>query len=201
MSSLIKISQLLLVISQQTLGFEQTLGKNHFGHITFDQDMPVINKWITCHPDCSSKNNISLEMNNEIKPFLEILDSRGNTYENYLVSSHGEGHELEVHYRSRNSSNEISQIIFRSDIENRFLETIIQSNNEVILKFDLLSDEKKEVIKKYGVWGKKSFLGKEFMGIVRTTFLINSKGKIHKIWSNVRVKDHAKEVFEEIKNI
>ena len=151
MSSLIKISQLLLVISQQTLGFEQTLGKNHFGHITFDQDMPVINKWITCHPDCSSKNNISLEMNNEIKPFLEILDSRGNTYENYLVSSHGEGHELEVHYRSRNSSNEISQIIFRSDIENRFLETIIQSNNEVILKFDLQNHLSEEDI--YGLGG------------------------------------------------
>ena len=42
---------------------------------------------------------------------------------------------------------------------------------------------------------------KKYMGIVRTTFLINSKGKIHKIWSNVRVKDHAKEVLEELKNI
>ena len=59
--------------------------------------------------------------------------------------------------------------------------------------------EKLFVIKKYGVWGKKSFLGKKFMGIVRTTFLINSKGKIHKIWSNVRVKDHAKEVLSELK--
>ena len=39
------------------------------------------------------------------------------------------------------------------------------------------------------------------MGIVRTTFLVNSKGKIHKIWNNVRVKDHAKEVFEELKKI
>ena len=39
------------------------------------------------------------------------------------------------------------------------------------------------------------------MGIVRTTFLINSKGKIHKMLSNVRVKDHAKEVYDEIKNI
>ena len=39
------------------------------------------------------------------------------------------------------------------------------------------------------------------MGIVRTTFLINTKGKIHKIWNNVRVKDHAKEVFEELKNL
>ena len=69
------------------------------------------------------------------------------------------------------------------------------------LKFNLLSDEKLLLIKKYGVWGKKSFLGKKYMGIIRTTFLINSKGKIHKIWSNVRVKDHAKEVLEELKNI
>ena len=69
------------------------------------------------------------------------------------------------------------------------------------LKFNLLSDEKLSLIKKYGVWGKKSFLGKKYMGIIRTTFLINSKGKIHKIWSNVRVKDHAKEVFEELKKI
>jgi len=69
------------------------------------------------------------------------------------------------------------------------------------LKFDLLSDEKLLVIKKYGVWGKKSFLGKKYMGIIRTTFLINSKGKIHKVWSNVRVKDHAKEVFNELKSI
>ena len=65
----------------------------------------------------------------------------------------------------------------------------------------MLSDEKLSVIKKYGVWGKKSFLGKKFMGIIRTTFLINSKGKIRKIWSNVRVKDHAKEVFSELKKI
>ena len=69
------------------------------------------------------------------------------------------------------------------------------------LKFDLLSDEKLSVIKKYGVWGKKSFMGMKFMGIKRTTFLINAKVKIHKIWSNVRVKDHAKEVFEELKKI
>ena len=68
------------------------------------------------------------------------------------------------------------------------------------LKFDLLSDEKLSVIKKYGVWGMKSFLGKKYKGVIRSTFLINSKGKIHKIWSNVRVKDHAKSVVEELKN-
>ena len=69
------------------------------------------------------------------------------------------------------------------------------------LKFNLLSDEKLTLIKKYGVWGKKSFLGKKYMGIIRTTLLINQKGKIHKIWSNVRVKDHAKEVLAELKKI
>ena len=44
-------------------------------------------------------------------------------------------------------------------------------------------------------------MGKEFMGIIRTTFLIDKKGKIIKIWKNVRVKDHAKEVLDFLKNI
>ena len=69
------------------------------------------------------------------------------------------------------------------------------------LKFDLLSDEKLIVIKKYGAWGKKTFLGRNYMGIIRSSFLINPKGKILKIWSNVRVKDHAKEVLAELKKI
>ena len=81
------------------------------------------------------------------------------------------------------------------------IESHLKFKKKYKLKFDLLADEKINVIKKYGVWGKKFFLGKSYMGIVRTTFLINSKGKIHKMWSNVRVKDHAKEVYEEIKNI
>ena len=69
------------------------------------------------------------------------------------------------------------------------------------LKFNLLSDEKLVVIKKYGAWGKKKFLGKSYMGIIRSTFLISSKGKLIKVWSNVRVKDHAKEVWAELKKI
>ena len=81
------------------------------------------------------------------------------------------------------------------------IESHLKFKKKYKLKFNLLSDEQLSVIKKYGVWGKKSFLGKKYMGIVRTTFLINLKGKIHKIWSNVRVKDHAKEVLEELKNI
>ena len=81
------------------------------------------------------------------------------------------------------------------------MESHLKFKKKYKLKFDLLSDEKLSVIKKYGTWGIKSFLGKKYKGVIRSTFLINSKGKIHKIWSNVRVKDHAKSVFEELKNI
>ncbi len=63
------------------------------------------------------------------------------------------------------------------------------------IKFDLLADEEIKVLKKYKVWAKKKFMGREFMGIVRTTFLIDKKGKIIKIWYNVKEKDHDKEVL------
>jgi thioredoxin-dependent peroxiredoxin len=69
------------------------------------------------------------------------------------------------------------------------------------IKFDLLADEEIKILKKYKVWGKKKFMGREFMGIIRTTFLIDKKGKIVKIWNNVRVKNHAKEVLETLINI
>ena len=69
------------------------------------------------------------------------------------------------------------------------------------IKFDLLADEEIKVLKKYKVWAKKKFMGREFMGIVRTTFLIDKKGKIIKIWNNVKVKDHAKEVLDTLENI
>ena len=68
------------------------------------------------------------------------------------------------------------------------------------IKFDLLSDVELNILKKYKVWAKKKFMGREFMGIVRTTFLIDPNGKIVKIWDNVKVKDHAKEVFDTLKN-
>ena len=57
------------------------------------------------------------------------------------------------------------------------------------------------MLKKYKVWGKKKFMVREFIGIIRTTFLIDKKGKIIKIWDNVKVKDHAKEVLEFLKNL
>ena len=69
------------------------------------------------------------------------------------------------------------------------------------IKFDLLADEETKVLKKYKVWAKKKFMGREFMGILRTTFLIDKKGKIINVWENVKVKDHAKEVLETLRNL
>ena len=69
------------------------------------------------------------------------------------------------------------------------------------IKFDLLADEDLKVLKKYKVWGKKKFMGREFMGIIRTTYLIDKKGKILKVWDNVKVKDHAGEVLKTLQDI
>ena len=73
--------------------------------------------------------------------------------------------------------------------------------NKYKIKFDLLADEELTVLKKYKVWRKKKFMGREFMGIIRSTFLIDKKGKIIKIWDDVKVKDHVKEVLETLKSI
>ena len=81
------------------------------------------------------------------------------------------------------------------------LKSHIKFKNKYKIKVDLLSDENLKVLKKYKVWGKKKFMGREFIGILRTTFLIDKKGKIIKIWKNVKVKDHAKEVLETLKDL
>ena len=64
------------------------------------------------------------------------------------------------------------------------------------LVFPLLSDEKKEMIKKYGVWKEKSMYGKKYMGIERTTFVIDEKGVIARIFPKVKVDGHVGEVME-----
>jgi len=72
------------------------------------------------------------------------------------------------------------------------------------LKVTLLSDVEKKVIKAYGKWGKKKFRGKEYMGVTRSTFLIDPDGNIGHIWPKVSVKGHAedvKQVLEEIKGL
>ena len=66
------------------------------------------------------------------------------------------------------------------------------------LRFPLLSDESKEVIKAYGVWKEKSMYGRKYMGIERTTFIIDKKGKIAHIFQKVKVEGHTEEVIEKL---
>ena len=67
------------------------------------------------------------------------------------------------------------------------------------LKIILLSDPEHQIAESYGVWQLKKFMGKEYMGIVRSTFLIDPHGEIKQIWSNVRVKNHVETVLEQLK--
>jgi len=64
------------------------------------------------------------------------------------------------------------------------------------LSFPLLSDEKKEVLKAYGVWKEKSMYGRKYMGIERTTFVIDERGTIAHIFPKVKVEGHTKEVLD-----
>jgi peroxiredoxin Q/BCP len=64
------------------------------------------------------------------------------------------------------------------------------------ITFPLLADADHEVAEKYGVWQQKSFMGRKFMGIVRTTYLIGPDGKVRKRWDNVKVDGHTDEVLD-----
>ena len=68
------------------------------------------------------------------------------------------------------------------------------------LSINLLSDPDNQVIEAYKVWRLKKFMGKEYMGVVRSTFLISPDGKIAHVWDKVRVKAHAEKVLSELKN-
>ena len=65
------------------------------------------------------------------------------------------------------------------------------------IKFPLLADTDKEISQKFGVWGKKNFMGREYMGVLRSTFLVDEKGKIFRIFPKVKPAGHSKEVLEE----
>ncbi len=80
-----------------------------------------------------------------------------------------------------------------------------QSHKKFIEKHDLkiilLSDTSKEIIKKFGAWGIKKRYGKEYEGIIRSTFLISPEGEIVKEWKNVRVNGHVEKVLEKLKSV
>lgn len=64
------------------------------------------------------------------------------------------------------------------------------------LPFTLLADENHQVCELYGVWGRKKFMGREYDGVFRTTFLIDREGKVTKVFNNVQPQGHSKEILE-----
>lgn len=66
------------------------------------------------------------------------------------------------------------------------------------LKIILLSDPEHKIIEKYGAWQLKKMYGREYMGVIRSTFIINPEGKIEKEWKKVRVKNHVEKVKQEL---
>ncbi|MFA9290250.1 MAG: thioredoxin-dependent thiol peroxidase [Solirubrobacteraceae bacterium] len=64
------------------------------------------------------------------------------------------------------------------------------------LPFNLIADSDKSICKLFGVWGSKNFMGREYEGITRTTFIINEEGIIEKVISEVKAKNHAKQILE-----
>jgi len=69
------------------------------------------------------------------------------------------------------------------------------------LPFTLLADDEHRICETYGVWGKKKMMGKEYYGVLRTTFIIDSQGIIRKVFENVKPSEHSEEVLAAIKNL
>ena len=66
------------------------------------------------------------------------------------------------------------------------------------LPFRLISDVDRKVLKDYGAWGEKKMYGKSFLGIIRTTYIINEDGYVEKIIRKVKTKEHSKQIFAEL---
>ena len=81
----------------------------------------------------------------------------------------------------------------------------VKAHDKFIAKHDLgvilASDEDKTVLEAYGVWKEKSMYGRQYMGVERSTFLIDASGKIARIWRKVKVKGHAEEVLEAVRSL
>ena len=81
------------------------------------------------------------------------------------------------------------------------VESHIKFKEKYQLPFPLLADVDHHVCDLYGVWGPKKFMGREYEGVLRTTFLINSQGQVVHVFENVRPSEHSTEVLEALKSI
>jgi thioredoxin-dependent peroxiredoxin len=69
------------------------------------------------------------------------------------------------------------------------------------LNFELWSDPEHKLMEAFGSWGKKKMMGREYMGTIRSTFIIDPKGKIVHVWDKVKVLGHVADVFEQLKQL
>ena len=140
----------------------------------------------------SSTNNTVFELSKHLgKNIIIFFYPRDNT----------KGCTLEANDFSKMNSSIQKNNCIVIGISKDSLDSHLKFHSKYKFKFDLLSDIEGKIIEKYNAWGLKKFLGKEYMGVIRTTILINTKGKIHKIWSNVKVKGHAVAVVKELKEL
>ena len=143
----------------------------------------------------------------EIVPKFQLQDADGNT----VKSSQLKGKKFVVYFYPRDftpgcttEADEFSRDYKK--FQKAGIEIVGISKDDVTshrkfcdkmnIPYILLADVDTEVSKQFGVWGLKKFMGREFMGINRSTFLVNEKGKIFKVFPKVKPKGHSKEVLE-----
>lgn len=147
----------------------------------------------------------------DMVPKFELLDSDGNNIKS--TDFKGKKHVIYFYPKDFTPGCTIEADEFAKDypkFKKKGIEIVGISKDDVEshkkfcekmnIPFILLADTKTEVAKKFGVWGKKNFMGKEYMGVTRSTFLVDEKGKIFKAYPKVKAAGHAKEVLEAFTN-
>lgn len=147
----------------------------------------------------------------DMVPKFELLDSDGNNIKS--TDFKGKKHVIYFYPKDFTPGCTIEADEFAKDypkFKKKGIEIIGISKDDVEshkkfcekmnIPFVLLADTKTEVAKKFGVWGKKNFMGREYMGVTRSTFLVDEKGKIFKAYPKVKAAGHAKEVLEAFTN-
>ncbi|MCU0372866.1 MAG: thioredoxin-dependent thiol peroxidase [Ignavibacteria bacterium] len=142
-------------------------------------------------------------------PDIELPDDKGN----FFKLSDLKGRKIVLYFYPKDNTSGCTKEAcgFRDSIEifskNKTVVIGVSKDNpeshrkfkdKFSLPFTLLSDENQKVLSKYGVWKEKSMYGRKYMGIERTTFLIDEKGIIRNIWNKVKVPGHVEEIITKL---